>query len=259
MRIDVLTIFPEYFSGPLDASLLGKARAAGLVQVTAHDLRDWAIDRHRTVDGLPYGGGAGMVMKPEPFFDAVEGLYGSIEARPRTVMLTPRGQPLRQPLVAEFAAEPALTILCGRYEGVDERVHTGLATDEVSIGDFVLAGGEAAAVVLVEAVTRLVPGVMGNEASATDESFAAGLLEHPQYTRPPTYRGMAVPEVLRSGDHARVAAWRHEQAVARTAATRPDLYERWLAAGSGEDEQPSSGGRGGQDPSPRGRGEGDRL
>lgn len=259
MRIDVLTIFPEYFSGPLNASLLGKARAAGLVQVTAHDLRDWAVDRHRTVDGLPYGGGAGMVMKPEPFFDAVEGLYGSIEARPRTVMLTPRGRPLQQPLVAEFAGEPALTILCGRYEGVDERVHTGLATDEVSIGDFVLAGGEAAAVVLVEAVTRLVPGVMGNESSATDESFASGLLEHPQYTRPPTYRGMAVPEVLRSGDHARVAAWRHEQAVARTAATRPDLYERWLAAASGEDEEPRSGGHGGQDPSSRGRGEGDRL
>lgn len=229
MRIDVLTIFPEYFSGPLDVSLLGRARAAGLVAVSAHDLRDWTADRHRTVDGLPYGGGAGMVMKPEPFFEAVEGLYGSVDQRPRTVMLTPRGRPLRQPLVAELAEEPALTLLCGRYEGVDERVHTALATDEVSIGDFVLAGGEAAAVALIEAVTRLVPGVMGNEASATDESFAAGLLEHPQYTRPATYRGLAVPEVLRSGDHARVAAWRHEQAVARTAAVRPDLYERWLA------------------------------
>lgn len=258
MRIDVLTIFPEYFSGPLEASLLGKARAAGLVEVTAHDLRGWAVDRHRTVDDLPYGGGAGMVMKPEPFFEAVEGLYGSIETRPRTVMLTPRGRPLRQPLVAELAGEPALTILCGRYEGVDERVHAGLATDEVSIGDFVLAGGEAAAVVLVEAVTRLVPGVMGNEASATDESFAAGLLEHPQYTRPPTYRGLAVPEVLRSGDHARVAAWRHEQAVARTAAARPDLYERWLAAQSDEQDPPSDE-RGGQQPPSRGRGEGDRL
>ncbi|HWH32228.1 MAG TPA: tRNA (guanosine(37)-N1)-methyltransferase TrmD [Egibacteraceae bacterium] len=226
MRIDVLSIFPEFFSGPLDASLIGKAREAGTLDVRVHDLRDWTHDRHRTVDDLPFGGGAGMVMKPEPFFEAVEALYGSIEARPRTVLFTPRGRPLDQALARELSGEPALLLLCGRYEGIDERVHTGIATDEVSIGDYVLSGGEVAACVLVEAVTRLIPGVMGNEASADDESFSDGLLEYPQYTRPADYRGMTVPDVLLSGHHANVAAWRREQAVARTRAVRPDLYER---------------------------------
>jgi tRNA (guanine37-N1)-methyltransferase len=227
MRIDVLTLFPEYFSGPLDASLLGRARTAGLLDVHVHDLRDWATDRHRTVDDVPFGGGAGMVLKVEPFFAAAEALYGSVDARPRTVVLTPRGRPLTQDLVRALAAEPALLLLCGRYEGIDERVHSALATDELSIGDYVLAGGEAAACVLVEAVTRLLPGVMGNEESATDESFADGLLEYPQYTRPAEFRGLRVPDVLRSGDHGKVAAWRRKQAVERTRAVRPDLYERW--------------------------------
>lgn len=229
MRIDVLTLFPDFFAGPLDASLLGKARASGRLEVDVHDLRDWATDRHRTVDDLPYGGGAGMVLKPEPFFAAVESLYGSLDARPRTVALTPRGRLLDQRLVAEIAAEPGLLLLCGRYEGIDERVHEAIATDDVSIGDYVLAGGEAAACVLVEAVTRLLPGVMGNAASAADESFAEGLLEYPQYTRPARYRGRDVPDVLLSGDHGRVASWRREQAVARTRSVRPDLYATWEA------------------------------
>lgn len=231
MRIDVVTIFPEFFTGPFNTSLLGKARDSGVVQLRVHDLRRWATDRHRTVDDLPYGGGAGMVMKPEPFFAAVESLYGSLEERPRTIVLTPRGRLLDQELVRELAGEAGLALLCGRYEGIDERVPQALASDEVSIGDYVLAGGEVAACVVVEAVTRLLPGVMGNLASASDESFSAGLLEYPQYTRPATYRGMEVPEVLRSGDHARVEAWRREQAVDRTRALRPDLYERRAGRG----------------------------
>ena len=225
MRIDVLTLFPEYFAGPLDASLLGRARSAGLLEVTPHDLRGWATDRHRTVDDVPYGGGAGMVLKPEPFFAAVEELYGGIEHRPRTVVLTPRGTPLRQDLVVELAAEPALLLLCGRYEGIDERVHSALATDEVSVGDYVLAGGEVAACVVIEAVTRLLPGVMGNDASSTDESFAKGLLEYPQYTRPASFRDLDVPPVLLSGNHGAVEQWRLEQSIERTRAVRPDLYQ----------------------------------
>lgn len=225
MRIDILTLFPGYFAGPFEVSLLGRARAAGIVDLRVHDLRAWARDRHGSTDDVPYGGGPGMVLKPEPFFEAVEELFGDLAARPRTVLLTPRGRLLSQDLVREFAGEPGLLLLCGRYEGIDERVHEALATDEVSIGDYVLAGGEAAAAVLVEAVTRLLPGVMGNEASSADESFSAGLLEYPQYTRPAEYRGLAVPEVLRSGDHAKVAAWRQRQAIERTRRLRPDLYE----------------------------------
>ena len=230
MRIDVLSLFPEFFAGPFDASLLGKARDAGLVEIVVHNLRDWATDRHRTVDDVPYGGGAGMVLKPEPFFAAVEELYGSVAARPRTVILTPRGVPLTQQLVGALAQEPGMLVLCGRYEGIDERVHTALATDEISIGDYVLAGGEAAACVLVEAVTRLLPGVMGNCSSGADESFSSGLLEYPQYTRPAEFRDMTVPPVLLSGDHGAVDRWRHEQAADRTRQLRPDLWERHTAA-----------------------------
>jgi tRNA (guanine37-N1)-methyltransferase len=227
MRIDVLTLFPEYFTGPLDASLLGKARQANLLDVAVHDLRQWTTDRHRTADDIPYGGGAGMVLKPEPFFAAVESLYGSIAARPRTVVLTPRGHLLDQQRVRELATAPALLVLCGRYEGIDERVHESLAHDELSIGDYVLAGGEAAACVVIEAVARLLPGVLGNDVSIADESHADGLLEYPQYTRPATFRGMDVPPILRSGDHGRVAAWRAQQAQERTRKVRPDLYARW--------------------------------
>jgi tRNA (guanine37-N1)-methyltransferase len=207
--------------------LLGRAREAGILDLAVHDLRAWATDRHRTVDDVPYGGGAGMVMKPEPFVDAIIALYGGLESRPRTVLLTPRGRPLTQRLVAELAEEPALLLLCGRYEGIDERVHQAVANDEVSIGDYVLAGGEVAACVLVEAVMRLLPGALGNSASAREESFAEGLLEYPQYTRPAVYLDREVPAVLRSGDHGKVAAWRHEQALAKTREVRPDLYARW--------------------------------
>jgi tRNA (guanine37-N1)-methyltransferase len=234
-RIDVLTLFPDYFSGPLDASLLGRAREAGIVEVTVHDLRTWTTDRHRTVDDEPYGGGAGMVLKPEPFFAAVEALYGSVAERPRTVVLTPRGALLDQQRVRDLATAGHLLLLCGRYEGIDERVHQALAHDEVSIGDYVLAGGEAAATVVIEAVARLLPGVMGNARSATDESHADGLLEYPQYTRPASFRGMDVPAVLRSGDHGRVASWRHDRAVERTRRVRPDLFARWERAGRGAD------------------------
>jgi tRNA (guanine37-N1)-methyltransferase len=242
LRIDVLSIFPAYFAGPFDTSLLGRARNAGILDLAVHDLRSWATDKHRTVDDMPYGGGAGMVMKPEPFAAAVEDLYGSLDARPRTVLLTPRGRPLTQDLVADLAAEPALLLLCGRYEGIDERVHQAIATDEISIGDYVLAGGEAAACVLVEAVMRLLPGALGNTASAEDESFAEGLLEYPQYTRPIEFLGREVPPVLRSGDHGKVAAWRHAQALERTRAVRPDLYRRWRArqaAGPGDGDAPA--------------------
>ncbi len=227
MHIDVLTLFPDYFTGPLDASLLGRARVRGAVDVGVHDLRRWTRGVHNTADDSPYGGGAGMVLKPEPFFEAVDDLYGGPQDRPRTVVLTPRGRLLDQRLVEELAGEPGLLLLCGRYEGIDERVHRGLAHDEVSIGDYVLAGGEVAACAIIEAVVRLLPGVMGNVESGTDESFGEGLLEYPHYTRPPEYRGMAVPEVLRSGDHQKVRRWRREQAIARTREVRPDLYERW--------------------------------
>lgn len=227
MHIDVLTLFPAFYAGPLDASLLGRAREAGLLRVDVHDLRRWTTDRHRTADDVPYGGGAGMVLKPEPFFAAVDELYGSAAARPRTVVLTPRGHLLDQGRVRELAAEPALLLLCGRYEGIDERVHLGLAHDEISIGDYVLAGGDVAACVVIEAVARLLPGVMGNQRSAGDESHADGLLEYPHYTRPASYRGMDVPEVLRSGDHGRVAEWRAREAEQRTRRVRPDLYDRW--------------------------------
>ena len=229
MRIDVLTLFPGFFAGPMEESLLGRARTGGLLEIGVHDIREWASDRHRTVDDVPYGGGAGMVLKPEPFFAAVEDLYGSLEARPRTIVLTPRGRPLTQSLVSEFSYEPSLLLLCGRYEGIDERVHDSLAHEEISIGDYVLAGGEVAACVLIEAVTRLLPGVMGNSSSGTDESFSGGLLEYPQYTRPATYREMSVPDVLLSGNHAAVDRWRLEQSLERTKRVRPDLYELWAS------------------------------
>jgi tRNA (guanine37-N1)-methyltransferase len=237
VRIDVLTIFPAWFDGPLSVSLLGRARSDGLVEVGVHDLRRHTTDRARSVDDLPFGGGAGMVMSPGPFFAAVEALYGDLAARPRTILLTPRGRRLGQDLVRELAEEPALLLLCGRYEGVDERVAEGLATDEVSVGDYVLPGGEVAACVLIESVTRLIPGVMGNPDSSADESFADGLLEYPQYTRPAEFQGMKVPEVLRGGHHGEVSRWRHQQALSRTRAVRPDLYQAWLDRAGQEPEQ----------------------
>jgi tRNA (guanine37-N1)-methyltransferase len=224
VRIDVFTIFPAILEGPLRASLLGKAIDAGVVDVRVHDLRDFATDRHRQVDDESYGGGPGMVMKPEPVFAAVESLG---EGPKRVILLSPAGRRLGQPLVRELAGEPWLVLIAGRYEGVDERVVEGLAAEEVSIGDYVLSGGELPALVVIEAVTRLVPGVIGREESHERDSFGAeGLLDYPHYTRPAEFRGMAVPEVLLSGNHAEIERWRRQAALDKTRRNRPDLLER---------------------------------
>jgi tRNA (guanine37-N1)-methyltransferase len=224
MRIDIVTIFPEYFVGPLDAALLGKARAKGLLNIRVHDLRAHATDKHRTVDDEPFGGGPGMVMMPQPWFDAVEAI--DHWDRARRVLLTPAGRRLDQASGEQLSAEPHLILMCGRYEGIDERVAIGLATDEVSIGDYVLAGGESAALVLTEVVTRLREGVIGEPASLVEESFTTGLLDYPHYTRPAEFRGMRVPDVLVSGDHAAIEKWRRDEALQRTKQRRPDLLER---------------------------------
>jgi tRNA (guanine37-N1)-methyltransferase len=221
VRVDVFSIFPEWFAGPLDASLLGRARADGRLDVRVHDLRTHTTDRHRSVDDTPYGGGAGMVMAPEPIFAAVE---TAVPARP-LLLLSAAGRRFDQTYAGELATGDGFSLLCGRYEGVDQRVADHLCDGELSVGDFVLAGGEAAAIVVIDAVARLLPGVMGNEASGDDESFVAGRLEYPQYTRPAEFRGHAVPEVLLSGDHARVARWRRAAALRRTIERRPDLLD----------------------------------
>jgi len=221
VRVDVFTIFPEWFAGPFDASLLGKARAEGLLDLRVHDLRASTSDRHRSVDDTPYGGGAGMVLAPEPIFAAVE---AAMPPRP-LLLLSPAGRRFDQAYASELASGPDFSLLCGRYEGVDQRVADHLCDGELSVGDYVLAGGEAAAAIVVDAVARLIPGVMGNDASGTDESFGDGRLEYPQYTRPAEFRGHAVPEVLLSGDHARVARWRRAAALRRTLARRPDLLD----------------------------------
>jgi tRNA (guanine37-N1)-methyltransferase len=221
MRIDVLTIFPDMVADFADQSLLGRARRNGLLDLRVHDLRAVTIDAHRTVDDTPFGGGAGMVLMPEPIFATVE----AVEPPRPLLLLGPGGRTLDQAYARELAALDGFSLLCGRYEGVDERVRAHLVDGEVSIGDYVLAGGEVAAMVVLEAVGRLVPGVMGNDASAGDESFTDGLLEYPQFTKPAEFRGWTVPEVLRSGDHGRVDRWRRAQALRRTAAARPDLME----------------------------------
>jgi tRNA (guanine37-N1)-methyltransferase len=221
VRIDVFTIFPEYLRGPLDVSLLGRARAEGVVDVRVHDPRDATADRHRAVDDAPFGGGAGMVMGPEPLFAAVE---AADPPRPLW-LLSASGRRFDHALASELAEGEGFSLLCGRYEGVDQRVADHLCDGELSVGDVVLAGGEVAALVVVEAVVRLLPGAMGNEASRVEESFVQGLLEYPQYTRPATFRGWTVPEVLRSGDHERIAAWRRAQALRRTFERRPDLLD----------------------------------
>jgi tRNA (guanine37-N1)-methyltransferase len=219
MRVDVFTIFPTYFESPLRASLLGRARDAGLLDVRLHDPRDFTTDNHRSVDDSPFGGGVGMVMRPEPLFAAFE---ASGAPRP-LVLLSAAGGPFDQATARGLAEGAGFSLLCGRYEGVDQRVADHLCDEELSVGDYVLAGGEAAALVVIDAVARLVPGVMGNEQSARDESFGHGLLEFPQFTRPAAFRGWEVPEVLRTGDHARIARWRRAQALSRTLARRPDL------------------------------------
>ena len=231
MRIDIITIFPDYLA-PLDLSLVGKAREQGLLDIHVHDLREHTHDRHRTVDDEPYGGGPGMVMRPEPWGEALDAVL-PMHVDPLLVIPTPSGRPFTQSMAGQWAARPGLVIACGRYEGIDARVAEDYAQRievvPVSIGDYVLAGGEVAALVIIEAVTRLLPGVVGNEESIVDDSFAPGamesLVEGPVYTRPPEWRGHAVPEVLLSGDHARIATWRREQAERRTADVRPDLLE----------------------------------
>jgi tRNA (guanine37-N1)-methyltransferase len=220
MRIDIVTIFPGMFDAFMGAGLLGKAVAAGTISLTAHDLRRWGVGRHRSVDDEPYGGGAGMVLRPEPFFEAVDFLRTE---GTRVVLLSPRGRRLDHATVVHLASVPHLVLLCGRYEGVDERVSTDLADEEISIGDYVLQGGELPAMVVVEAVSRHVAGVLGNPASTGAESHAAGELEHPHYTRPPTYRGLEVPRVLVSGDHGAIERWRRDQAKRVTEERRPDL------------------------------------
>jgi len=224
VRIDVITIFPGIFESPLRESLLGRAIEAGLLDVRVHDLRDSTTDKHRQVDDESYGGGPGMVLKPEPVFAAVESLGGGER---RTLLLSPAGRRLDQDLARELASEPWLVLICGRYEGVDERVAEGLPAEEVSIGDYVVAGGEVPALVVLEAVTRLVPGVIGREESHEQDSFGdAGVLDHPHYTRPAEFRGMRVPETLLSGNHAEIERWRREAALEKTRRNRPDLLER---------------------------------
>lgn len=223
MRIDILTIFPGIFESPLRESLLGRAIAAGILDVRVHDIREHGIGRHRQVDDEAYGGGPGMVMRPEPIFAAVEALG---PGNKRVILLSPAGRRLDQALVRELAAEPWLVLVCGRYEGVDERVVEGLPAEEVSIGDYVLSGGEVPALVVLEAVSRLVPGVIGREESHERDSFGPeGLLDHPHYTRPAEFRGMRVPEVLLSGHHAEIERWRREAALEKTRRNRPDLLE----------------------------------
>lgn len=221
MRIDIFSIFPEMFAGPFDASIIKRARERGLVDLYTHNIRDYATDKHQLTDDAPYGGGGGMVMKPEPIFAAVEAVRGEDECP--VILLTPQGRVFSQAVAQELAALPRFLTICGRYEGVDERVREHLATDELSIGDYVLSGGEVAAMVVVDAVVRLLPGALGYELSAAEDSHATGLLEGPHYTRPPLFREWAAPEVLVSGHHARIEAWRRQQALLRTLARRPDL------------------------------------
>ena len=231
LRFDIITIFPEFFRDALDHGIIRRARAAGLVEIKAHDLRAWTTDKHHMVDDRPFGGGDGMVLKPEPIFAAVASLTGAdrradYSPGTRVVLLSPQGRVLTQSLVAELAERSEhLILICGRYEGVDERVAEALVTDEISIGDYILSGGEPAALVLVDAVVRLVPGALGSNTSALHESFSAGLLDCPQYTRPPEFQGLRVPDVLVSGNHAEIARWRREAAIDKTERNRPDLLK----------------------------------
>jgi tRNA (guanine37-N1)-methyltransferase len=222
LRVDILTLFPGIFDSPLRESILARAIAQEVLQVQVHDIREHAHDRHRTTDDYAFGGGPGMVMKPDPIFEAVEALGPEPK---RVILLSPAGRTFDQPLARELAGESHLVLICGRYEGVDERVVEGLPAEEVSIGDFVLSGGESAALVVLEAVSRLVPRVVGNEESLAAESFEQGILDHPHYTRPREFRGMEVPEVLHSGDHRKIEEWRREAALEKTRRNRPDLLK----------------------------------
>ena len=230
MQIDIITIFRDYFREAFDYGIIRRARAAGLVEIKAHDLRSWTSDKHHVVDDRPFGGGDGMVLKPEPIFAAVESLTGArlredVPQSKRVVLLSPQGKPFTQALAQQFATCEQMVLICGRYEGVDERVADALVTDEVSIGDYVLSGGEPAALVVIDAIVRLIPGALGSETSATTESFSDGLLDYPHYTRPPEFEGTRVPELLLTGHHAEIAKWRHEAAEEKTKRNRPDLLK----------------------------------
>ncbi len=226
MRIDVLTLFPGVFEPFLKTSIVGRAIEGGIVDVVCTDLRGFAQGRHRSVDDRPFGGGPGMVLMCQPVFDALASLEAGKEEKPVRILLTPQGEPLKQSTVAELSLAPWLIVLCGHYEGFDERIREGVEVREVSIGDYVLSGGESAAIVLIDAIVRLLPGALGDGESAVRESFSDGTLDYPHYTRPREFRGMTVPEVLLSGDHAKIAAWRREQSLRRTLDRRPDLMDR---------------------------------
>jgi tRNA (guanine37-N1)-methyltransferase len=231
LRVDIITIFPGYFSEAFEYGIIRRASAAGLVSIRAHDLRSWTSDKHHVVDDRPFGGGDGMVLKPDSIFAAVQSLTGAnrrerIVAGKRVVLLSPQGKPFSPSLADEFAKSEQLVLICGRYEGVDERVAEALVTDEVSIGDYVLSGGEPAALVVIDATVRLLPGALGSETSAVNESFADGLLDCPQYTRPPEFEGMRAPEVLLTGNHAEIARWRRAAATEKTKRNRPDLLRK---------------------------------
>jgi len=229
MHIDILTLFPEMFQGPFSCSILKRAIDRKLVSISLHNIRDYTHDKHHTVDDYIYGGGTGMILKPEPIFEAVESVksrYTEQESSLPVILLTPQGRCFSQKIAYKLSKYSRLVLICGRYEGVDERVGEHLVTDEISIGDYVLSGGELAAMVVVDAVVRLLPGVLGSEVSAIDDSHATGLLEYPQYTRPAEYRGYSVPEVLLSGNHAQIAKWRREQAIRRTLKRRPELLDK---------------------------------
>jgi tRNA (guanine37-N1)-methyltransferase len=229
MHFDVLTLFPEIFTSPLQASILKRAIEAGLLEVQLHNIRDYTTDKHHITDDYPYGGGGGMLMKPEPVFAAVESVLGTRDkgqgAEVPIILLTPQGRTFNQDIAWELSKFDRLALICGRYEGFDERIRENLATHEISIGDYVLTGGELAALVLIDALIRLKPGVLGDPAGPIDDSHTNGLLEYPQYTRPPEFRGLKVPEILLSGDHAKIDRWRREQALRRTYQRRPDLLE----------------------------------
>ena len=225
LLFDVFTLFPAVFTPYLDTSILQRARASSLVEVRLHNIRDWTTDRHHVCDDIPYGGGGGMVMKPEPIFTAVESVLGAPPSCP-LILLDPQGRVFTQAVAQELSQYSHLALLCGRYEGIDERVRQHLVSDEISIGDYVLSGGELPALVLIDAITRLVPGALGDPDGASDDSHATGLLEYPHYTRPPVFRGWGVPDILLSGDHGRIARWRRQQSLLRTRQRRPDLLEK---------------------------------
>jgi len=237
MRIDVLTLFPEAFHGPLQASILGRALRDGVAAVHLHDVRAYATDKHHVVDDYAYGGGPGMVMKPEPLAAAIEAVRAMAEPAGRTVLLTPQGRLLDQAVVDELAREPRLLLVAGHYEGVDERIREHFVDDEISIGDYVLSGGEFAALVVIDAVVRRLPGTLGSAESLLEESHSDGLLEYPQYTRPAEFRGWKVPDILLSGNHGEIARWRRRQRVLRTAKRRPDLIEKALRQGLLSEEE----------------------